>query len=278
VSFPFTTAQGRERGLEEWHLRSKRKWQRVAHGIYAPAQLATSPITLLQAARIRVPPSAVFSGLTSAWLHGLDTPPTVIEVTVPPGTGISGRAGMKVRRSELKKSEVVVVRGVQITSIDRTLSDVSAQLSLEDAVVLTDRALYLRRTDLKTLKATAEAASGRIGITAFRRVLTHAEPKAASHMETRMRMTIVLGGLPRPEAQVPIYDSHGNFIGRPDLYYPEQRLGIEYDGAVHKNQLAEDNRRQNLLLEAGVRLLRFTAADVLSKPDLVVAQVQAMLS
>ena len=185
---------------------------------------------------------------------------------------------MVLRKCALKKSEIVLARSQPATSVERTVADVSGRLSLTEAVVVVDRALHLRRTNLPRLLEAAAAAKARLGVAMFRRVLGHAEPKAASHMETRMRMTIVLGGLPRPEAQVPIYDRHGNFIGRPDLYYPEQRLGIEYDGAAHKNQLAEDNRRQNLLLEAGVRLLRFTASDVLSTPNLVVAQVRALLA
>jgi len=76
-------------------------------------------------------------------------------------------------------------------------------------------------------------------------------------------MVLVLGRLPRPKAQVSIYDGKGRFVGRPDLYYDEARLGVEYDGAVHRMSLAEDDRRQNRLLNAGVRLLRFTCADVL---------------
>jgi very-short-patch-repair endonuclease len=83
--------------------------------------------------------------------------------------------------------------------------------------------------------------------------------------------------LPRPRAQVRIYDSNGRFAGRPDLYYEKQRLGIEYDGAVHRTTLAEDNQRQNKLLNAGVRLLRFTAVDVLQNPTSVVAQVLSAL-
>jgi very-short-patch-repair endonuclease len=72
-------------------------------------------------------------------------------------------------------------------------------------------------------------------------------------------------------------DRHGLFLGRPDLYYPEHRLGIEYDGASHRDRLAEDNHRQNRLLSNGIRLLRFSAGDVLGTPDLVFAQVRNML-
>jgi len=91
-------------------------------------------------------------------------------------------------------------------------------------------------------------------------------------MESRLRLVLVLGGLPRPKAQVSIHDRWGRFVGRPDLYYEQHRLGIEYDGGAHRNALAEDNRRQNKLLNAGFRLLRFTGADVLGNPDLVAGQ------
>src|SRR5205807_10662810 len=64
------------------------------------------------------------------------------------------------------------------------------------------------------------------------------------------------------------------FCCRADLYYPAARLVIEYDGANHRDRLVEDNRRQNLLLNAGFRLLRFTASDVHQRPDAVVAQVR----
>ncbi len=96
-------------------------------------------------------------------------------------------------------------------------------------------------------------------------------------MESRLRMVLLLAGLPRPKAQVPIYDRWGRFASRPDLYYEEERLGVEYDGAGYRAAMAEDNRRQNRLLNAGIRLLRFTAGDVLNQPQLVVGQVRSAL-
>jgi len=96
-------------------------------------------------------------------------------------------------------------------------------------------------------------------------------------MESRLRMVIVSRGLPRPLVQVDLYDDSGEFLGRPDLYYPDQKLGIEYDGGVHRTSLVEDNRRQNKLLAAGIRLLRFTASDVYSQPDRIVHEVRLLL-
>lgn len=95
-------------------------------------------------------------------------------------------------------------------------------------------------------------------------------------MESRLRMLLVLARLPRPEAQVTIRDRH-RFLGRVDLYYREQRLGLEYDGGTHRDSLAEDNRRQNRLTDAGIRLLRFTAADIFQTPEQVVSLVRRKL-
>jgi very-short-patch-repair endonuclease len=48
-----------------------------------------------------------------------------------------------------------------------------------------------------------------------------------------------------------------------DVYYPLHRLALEYDGSSHRENLTGDNRRQNRMVDAGFRVLRFTAADVL---------------
>jgi len=114
------------------------------------------------------------------------------------------------------------------------------------------------------------------GVAHLRRVVDLAEPLAESPMETRLRLLLILGRLPRPLAQVPLFDERGRFLGRPDLYYPDQRLGIEYDGGTHRDSLAEDDRRQNRLVDAGYRLLRFTALDI-NRPDTVVTLVARQL-
>src|SRR5262249_21297216 len=97
-------------------------------------------------------------------------------------------------------------------------------------------------------------------------------------METRLRLLLMQAGVPGPEAHGPLHDEEGRFLGRPDLYYRPQRLGGAYDGGTQRGRLLEDNRRQNRLLHAGLRLLRFAAADVHRTPDSVVAVVGAALS
>ena len=97
-------------------------------------------------------------------------------------------------------------------------------------------------------------------------------------METRLRWLLLQAGLPRPEVQSELRNSEGRFVGRADLYYPAARLVIEYDGANHRERLVDDNRRQNLLINAGFKLLRFTAADVNQRPEAITAQVRVALA
>ena len=119
---------------------------------------------------------------------------------------------------------------------------------------------------------------GAKGIARLRRAVDFAEPLAESPMETRLRMLLVLAGLPRPEVQVSLYGDDGQFLARPDLLYRAQRLAVEYDGGNHRDRMIDDNRRQNGLIGAGLRLLRFTAADVYGTPDSVVMQVRHNLA
>jgi len=232
----------------------------------------------LQAASCRLPAAGAFSGLSAAWLHGLDVEPChPIDVTVPKGEGVSGRSGMRVSRSRLGADDVVYVQGLRTTSMLRTLEDLGRRISVVEATVIADMALHAGAVELSAFRTWVRTRCGGRGLVNLRRVAEHAEPKSESPMETRLRMLLVLAGLPRPEAQVSIQDRRGRFLGRLDLYYAERRLGLEYDGGVHRESLAEDNRRQNRLLEEGIRLLRFTASDLQLHPVVVVAQVRAVL-
>lgn len=274
---PFTLEDAQRAGLSRWHLEGA-SWRRLGPSVYSWAGNAETPELRLAAACHRLPPAFAFSGLTAAWLHGLDVEPCdPIEVTVPKEGGVSGRSGILVHRSGLASGEVVSRRGLRATSIIRTLKDLCNRLSITESVVLADAALHRGLVSIDALNR-AVSAYGRLpGVANLRRVLDHAEPAAESPMETRLRMLLVLAGLPRPIAQVPVHNRVGRFVGRPDLLYRECKLGLEYDGGTHRSSLAEDDRRQNRLLDAGISLLRFTANDIYQSPQSVVDLVRARL-
>jgi very-short-patch-repair endonuclease len=251
----------------------------LGSGVYRWVGLQESPQVMLAAVARRLPAGAAFSGRTAAWLHGLDMAPCdPIEVTIPEPTGSGRLAGACVRRSALASDEIVLRRGLPTTSALRAVVDLGGRDPLTEGVVAADLFLHAELVTIAELRTHVAEHPGVKGIARLRRAIELAEPKAESAMETRLRMLLVLAGLPRPDVQVSIHDDQGRFLGRPDLLYRLHGLAIEYDGGNHRDRLVDDNRRQNGLIGAGLRLLRFTAADVYGNPDLVAMQVRHALS
>jgi very-short-patch-repair endonuclease len=274
---PFTPAEASEVGVTRGQLRGA-SYRRMGSGLYRWAGLKESPQLMLSAVGRRLPAGAAFSGRTAAWLHGLDVAPCdPIEVTIPETVGSGHRAGASVHRAHLGANEVVLRRALPTTSVLRTVVDLGGRDPLTEGVVAADLILHAGLVTIAELCSYAAEHPRAKGIARLRRVVELAEPRAESAMETRLRMLLVLAGLPRPEAQVSIHDDQGHFLGRPDLLYRHERLAIEYDGGHHRERVVDDNRRQNGLVGAGFRLLRFTAADVYGAPEMVAMHVRHAL-
>jgi hypothetical protein len=150
-------------GLERWHLDSS-EWRRLGPGVYAWTGLPDTHELRLKAACLRLPSTAVFSGLTAAWLHNLDVVPCdPIEVTIPKGTGISTRSGLTVRRAAVPAPDLVNVRGFRATSILRTLGDLCIRMNTIEAVVIADMALHAEITCLGDMGAWCSSRTQRVG-------------------------------------------------------------------------------------------------------------------
>lgn len=275
---PFTLSEARNAGVTRQQLQSP-VWRRVGHGLRAWADLGDSPGLQLQAVQRRLSEQAAFSGRTAAWLHDLGLPfANPVEVTIDESSPIAARAGIQVRKTALDSAEIVSVRGFRTTTVMRTVTDLGRTASLVEAVVATDVALNRGLVTLDRLKGNAALSSRPKGLARLYRALRHAEPLAESPMETRLRMLLVLAGLPRPEAQAQLFDDSGRLIGRADLLFRPQRLVLEYDGDGHRTNLVADDRRQNRLLSAGYTLLRYTAPDIYATPSTVIEQVRGRLA
>jgi very-short-patch-repair endonuclease len=63
------------------------------------------------------------------------------------------------------------------------------------------------------------------------------------------------------------------------MAWPEQRVIVEFDGEVHRDRhvFVRDLRRQNEIVLAGWRILRFSSADVLGRPRSVLRSVGGAL-
>ena len=270
---PFSLDDARRAGLTKSSLRGK-SWRRLGAELYCWMGLTADSWMVLSAWQRQFPPDIVFAGKTAAWLLGLDLDPlNPIGLIVPLHSGVRSRPGLDVRRCDIPQHDVIKIRGLPATTVNRTLSDLCLRLPPVEALVVIDAAVHLGLTDNAALIRYAELAGGRPGVRRLRSLTVHAAP-AESPMETRLRWLLLRAGLPPPEVQSELHDVDGRFVGRADLYYPAARLVIEYDGSNHRDRLVEDDRRQNRLINAGFVLLRFTAADIHNRPESVEALVR----
>ena len=273
---PFTLDEALRAGISRSALRGK-PWKRLGTGLYCARSWRHDAFQLLNGWGRLLPLGTTFAGATAGWLHGLDLDPlNPVEVAVPSDSGVKSRPGLTSRRCDLLQDETVIVRGLPATALLRTLLDLCTSRPLVEALVAVDAAVRLGLTDRVALWRYTQAARGRPGSARLRDLARLAEP-AESPMETRLRWLLLDAGLPRPQAQTELRDGSGRFLGRVDLLYPSARLIIEFDGGNHRDRLVSDDRRQNLLTNAGYRLLRFTTAELKGRPDVVVSQVRAAL-
>lgn len=98
-----------------------------------------------------------------------------------------------------------------------------------------------------------------------------ADPRAGSPPETRLRLLLVLAGLPAPAVQHPLVDALGQELVRFDLAYPEAMLAIEYDGDD-----ALDRHRDLMTSALGWHTLRLLRHDLVVTPEATIAVVRTL--
>src|SRR5688500_582457 len=141
-------------------------------------------------------------------------------------------------------------------------------MNLVDLVVLGDAMLKARLTTISALIEAREAWHGngtRLGLRAARLMREGVD----SPMETRVRLLIVLAGLPEPTVNVIVRGDDGSWRMRFDLCYLTQRLIVEYDGRRHAEspeQWERDIYRREELDRMDYRLLVVTSRGIYNEP------------
>jgi hypothetical protein len=177
----------------------------------------------------------VFSHVSAAVLHGLPlwaTPLDRVHGTRHRRSGASISRHLHLHAAALDPDEIVVVDGVLVTSIARTLADLARLLPFEQALVPADAALHRHRVTRAELDATLDRAARRPGNPAARRVLAFARPGADSPGESRSRLAIHRAGLPDPALQHEVRAPDGRVLGQVDFWWEEFDTAGEFDGRV----------------------------------------------
>jgi very-short-patch-repair endonuclease len=263
-------------GLVTRHQLTSRAWRRLFHGVYCDATLPDTHETAIAGAALIVPPSAVFTGRSAAYLLGAESlvdVGTPVEVTVPDVDRFGPVLGLRVRRLSVPDSAVRSVGRYACTTPLRTALDIARHEDLPESVVALDVLLARGLVHPGPLAEAAGALPAGRGTRRARRAVALADERAESPPESRLRVMLRSAGL-TPVPQYVVRDADGHFVARVDLAFPQHRIAIEYDGAWHGNpgQLARDRRRLNALQASGWTVLHVTATDMHS-PDAVIDAV-----
>jgi len=279
---PFRSADALRAGLTERQLRSA-CWRRLCRDVYVLRALPLTSELRFEALRLVLPLHAEVTGLTAAWLYGAwRRPPPGALVPLHLATPVDGptfaRSGVLVGRRELDEADVIELDGIRLTSPERTCFELMRRSTLVEAVVFADAFLHRELVTQAGLMRYADERPHWRFVRHVREAVLLSHPGAESPMETRLRMVIVLGGLPCPEVNLPLHGADGRFLGRPDLLYLWPLFGIEYDGSYHGegDQRDRDNRRENGLVIGHVPLLRYGPTAVYRQHKRIVTEVEAM--
>jgi Protein of unknown function (DUF559)/Transcriptional regulator, AbiEi antitoxin len=279
-------AQLRELGLSASGTRERvrtGRLRRIYRGVYSPGHSVLTREGRWMAAVLASGPGAVLSHRSAAALLGLRRDSSsVVDVTTPAaGLRRTGRV-IRHRGGTLRAKDVTVVDGIPCTSVARTLLDLAEVVDRQALRRACSQAEVLRSFDGRAVEDVLDRAAGRKGAPLLRELLSEGritEAITRNKLEERFLALCDQVGLPLPRVNAWIPLGSGGVEA--DFLWENDRLVVETDGrGVHDTSTAfeADRRRDQRLLAAGYRVVRFTWAQVMHEPAGVVEVLGALLT
>lgn len=287
---PFRTDQLDELGLSRKMLQAlvnEHEVRRIFHRVYVAAGVPDSRHLRVRAVHLVMPPHGVLYGSTASWLLGVDTfAPAdrflmVPACVVPHGATRCKTNGVRCIEGYIPESDVTELDGLRLTTPVRTTADLLRTLRRPYALSAADGMARAGHVTAGEVASYLKRLKGYPGIVQARELAVLIEPLHESAGESWQNLRLVDAGYPRPTPQHEVFDHRGRFIARLDHAYPEQRVGIEYDGAEfhdHEADAGRDQERRTYLRDTlGWRLILNRKDAVLGKDDSFERQVGAYL-
>jgi hypothetical protein len=275
---------------------------RLRRGIYLaasawPTDRAAQHVLLARAESL-ANPGGVISHESAAVVWGLPAPgfadwaDAPATITLPAGSGHTFHASHHI--ATLPAEQIAQDAGYAVTGLARTAVDLAAGRELPAALVILDAAArklcegYLvtaRRSDFSNPRLVAACRDDLLKVAATRpgpdltQPIGLADPARESVAESLSAGHFELAGLPRPECQARLVTPRGTFY--PDFWWPDANLVGECDGAVkygRADAYVNEKEREQALRDAGFRMVRWLAKEIMTRPDVVVARVVRKLT
>lgn len=167
----------------------------------------------------------------------------------------------KVHRSIQVEGFVEEVGGLRVTSVARTLIDLTAWRSPREIAAYLDKALAKRLVTLEEIETTLNRmrTQGRHRVRVIRRALSRrngADAGVTNWSERRVLRALRNGGLPDPVPQFEVLVERWRYFI--DFAYPRGRIAIEVDEAHHDgpDQRKSDHHREADLWRSGWEVIR----------------------
>ncbi|MCW2513631.1 MAG: hypothetical protein JWR11_2673 [Mycobacterium sp.] len=246
----------------------RRAYTAVHPDVYVPAGTRLCATTRAAAAWLWSGRSGVVAGRSASALHGAkwvddDAPAPLLHRNRRPPNGIETWS------DRYEGDEVQTIRGMAVTTPERTALDLACRLPFDDAVAAIDALARATRIDMADVDLLARRYRGRRVIRRARQVLELVDAGAESPQETRLRLLYIRAGFPRPETQIPVCDEYGQLVAVLDMGWRDVMVGVDYEGEHHRlsrRQFNRDIRRFDQVTELGWTDVRVTVED----PDAVI--------
>lgn len=255
----------------DWLIRTDRL-VRVLPGIYTTPTLAASPAARMRAA-CASDPDAVLVGATAARASYWPAAPTgPVEVALPRRR--EPQASFTFLKRQIPPELIEGTAGLRWTTPALTALDVATTV---DANAI-DIALRTRRATLAAMYGALQATPARAGNADRRRLLLDSRDEPWSEAERRAHRLLRAAHLTGWRSNRPVMV--GGRLYYIDIAFGASMLAVEIDGRLHeldKDLFESDRWRQNALVRAGWRVLRFTWTMLVDHPELVVQEIRAGL-
>lgn len=271
---PFRRAEALAAGLTVRELTGPR-FQKVFHGVYVAAGVRLTDLERARAA-LMIFPTAFASHATAARIWGAVLPDDQqVHISVAPDKVRSRRRGISAHQT-CDESDLVAHRGIRVSTPARCFCELATDgVGLVALVVADDSLVKSGAVTPPELIAAADNWPGRRAAVASRAARLVRE-EVDSPMESRLRMLIVLSGLPEPTVNFVIRHQNGVWRLRFDLCYRDLRLIIEYDGdhhAVDPRQRSRDLERREEIGNMGYRIVVIQKHQFYEQPDQVLQRI-----
>jgi Transcriptional regulator, AbiEi antitoxin len=245
----------------------------VHPGVYRVGHTATSVEARYLAAVDACGDGAMLCGLAAAHLFGIlkGTPPAP-EVMATVERKIRGVITQRARRIDPRDRSTW--RGIPVTTIERTVTDLAGRLSLDALGRAFHEAEVRHKLKPAQVEEVLERRPNTTGARNLKAVIRGDHPITLSIMERAFLELLAKHGLPLPVTNRP---KDGHWV---DCRWPDLRLTVELDSyRYHRSRFAwqQGHERERAARARGDEFRRYTWADVVEHPARMLAELRRLL-